>query len=106
MAQFLSDHRAVVMTTPKEPHHFDSDHNHGGYNDTEAYAALFNDSDAKTMGEASVFICIRRWLFQELKRNVQTLATSLNEQIVLFLKEKPIAQIVAAHQRLKTKCCC
>ena len=55
MAQFLSDHRAVVMTTPKEPHHFDSDHNHGGYNDTEAYAALFNDSDAKTMGEASVF---------------------------------------------------
>ena len=55
MAQYLSDHPAVFMATPKEPHHYNSDHTHGGFKGPEAYAALFEDADAKTVGEASVF---------------------------------------------------
>ncbi|MBL4872219.1 MAG: sulfotransferase [Rhodobacteraceae bacterium] len=55
MAQFLSDHPAVFMATPKEPHHYNSDHKHGGFKDPAAYAALFRDAGAKTVGEASVF---------------------------------------------------
>lgn len=55
MAQYLSDHPAVFMATPKEPHHYNSDHTHGGFKDPEAYAALFEGADAKTVGEASVF---------------------------------------------------
>jgi|LGOV01.1.fsa_nt_gb hypothetical protein len=55
MAQYLSDHPAVFMATPKEPHHYNSDHTHGGFKDPEAYAALFEDSGVKTVGEASVF---------------------------------------------------
>lgn len=55
MAQYLSDHPAVFMATPKEPHHYNSDHTHGGFKDSEAYAALFEDAGVKTVGEASVF---------------------------------------------------
>ena len=55
MAQYLSDHPAVFMATPKEPHHYNSDHTHGGFKDPEAYAALFESADSETVGEASVF---------------------------------------------------
>lgn len=55
MAQYLSEHPDVFMSEPKEPHHFNSDHDHGGFKDRDAYLRLFDAAapGAQIIGEAS-----------------------------------------------------
>lgn len=96
IARYLSEHPAVFITNPKEPHHYNTDLNHGAYKDKSAYQKLFEDADnqCKAIGEASVWYlysndAIRNILkeipdakFVVMLRNPVEMAYSLHEQMV------------------------
>jgi hypothetical protein len=55
LAQYLSLHPDCFMSDPKEPHHFNDDHRHGGFKDAADYRRLFSQAPpgASAIGEAS-----------------------------------------------------
>ena len=92
MAQYLSDHPQVFMATPKEPHHFNSDHTHGGFKDPKEYAELFKDARAKVVGEASVF-----YLYSEVA--VPRIETECPDARYIVMLRNPIEMAPALYEQ-------
>ena len=71
LATYLSEHPEVFMTAPKEPHHYNTDHQHGSYKDRDAYLSLFAQArdDHKAVGEASVWYLYSRDAVQNILRD-------------------------------------
>lgn len=96
LASYLSAHPEVFMTVPKEPHHYNTDLEHGSYKEKERYFCLFSDASEKykAVGEASVWYmyskaAIRNILidapeakFVVMLRNPVEMAPSLHEQML------------------------
>jgi hypothetical protein len=95
-AAYLSEHPAVFVTNPKEPHHFNTDLNHGSYKSDKDYRGLFLDvsGDVDAIGDASVWYlysdaAVPNILSQYpdakfivMLRNPVKMAYSLHEQMV------------------------
>jgi hypothetical protein len=96
LAAYLSEHPSVFVTNPKEPHHFNTDLNHGSYKSDKDYRHLFVDvsDNVETIGDASVWYlysdeAVPNILSQYpdakfivMLRNPVQMAYSLHEQMV------------------------
>jgi len=96
LASYLSLHPNVFLTDPKEPHHYNSDLNHGSFKDREKYLSLFEQTEVchSAIGEASVWYlysseavsnilaAIPDAKFIVMLRNPVEMAPSLHEQAV------------------------
>jgi len=96
LASYLSEHPQVFMSDPKEPHHYNTDIEHGSFKDRNRYLALFEPAnrDHIAVGEASVWYLYSRDAvprilgdyasakFLVMLRNPIDMAPSLHEQMV------------------------
>ena len=96
LARYLSEHPAVFMSNPKEPHHYNTDLNYGAYKEWSSYLQLFESVDEKhqAVGEASVWYMYSKDAipnilkenssakFIVMLRNPAEMAASLHEQMV------------------------
>ena len=92
MAQYLSEHPDIFMATPKEPHHYNDDHVHGGFKDPRAYAALFQNTEKKTVGEASVFYLYSRVAVPRIEKECP------NARYIVMLRN-PLEMAPALHEQ-------
>ncbi len=96
LATYLADHPGVFITNPKEPHHYNTDLNHGSYKEVENYYALYSQVTErhKAVGEASVWYLYSKTAvpniledfpdakFIVMLRNPIEMAPSLHEQMI------------------------
>jgi hypothetical protein len=96
LASYLALHPNVFLSDPKEPHHYNSDLNHGSFKNRDKYLSLFEDTQAchSAIGEASVWYLysaeavnnilndIPDARFIVMLRNPVDMAPSLHEQMV------------------------
>ncbi len=109
LAQYLAEHPQVFMATPKEPHHYNTDHAHRHFPDRDAYLALFADAGPihRRIGEASVWYLYSAMAVANIEddlpgaryivmlRNPVSMAPSLHEQLV-FAGNESIADFHSA----------
>lgn len=94
LASYLSRHEQVFMSDPKEPHHFNIDHDYGRFKDDRAYMALFADaSDAhRAVGEASVW-----YLYSEVA--VPRILERYPHARIIVMLRNPVEMAVSLHQQ-------
>ena len=96
ISQYLSEHPQVLMSKPKEPHYFNTDHNYRHFKSMVEYERLFDGAHEKhsVIGEASVWYlyskdavrniegAISRPKYLIMLRNPVDMAHSLHEQMI------------------------
>ena len=101
MAHYLSMHPQVFLTTPKEPNHFNSDHDIAEYRSAARYAGLFDGADERhrAVGEGSVWYLYSKVAVPRIEaelpgskyivmlRNPAEMAPSLHQQQVFGRNE-------------------
>lgn len=94
LATYLSEHPNILMANPKEPHHYNTDINHGSFKDKNLYINLFNgakDTDI-AVGEASV------WYLYSSAAVQNILADTPNARFIVMLRN-PADMVVSLHEQ-------
>jgi len=117
LASYLAEHPRVFMTSPKEPHHFSSDIDHGNYKNREEYRNLFRKASPAhdAIGEASVWYLFSTQAVKNIEhefpkakyivmlRNPVEMAPSLHQQKVFSGHEDILSFDLAWHAQIKRK---
>jgi len=112
LAAWLAEHRQIYMSTPKEPHFFNSDYRLTGIRKLDKYENLFHDAtkDHLAVGEASVLYLLSDDAILNILeyndtskfivciRNPVEMALSLHGQLVFSDDEKIVSFEAAWHK--------
>ncbi len=96
LADWLSRHEKIFMSTPKEPHFFNTESIHRGFTDLKAYEQIFdaaNDSH-QAVGEASV------WYLASSNAVGNILKYQPDAKFIVCLRN-PVEMVVSLHDQKK-----
>ncbi|MCK7546989.1 sulfotransferase family protein [Marinobacter koreensis] len=95
LAAYLSEHPSVFITNPKEPHHFNTDLNHGSYKSDKDYRSLFlgvSDS-VSAVGEASVW-----YLYSDTA--IPNILSKYPDAKFIVMLRNPVEMVYSLHEQM------